>query len=132
MKILHYTKYYPPYFGGIEKVTFDLVESSQNTNEIEVLCFKKNNDEDLDDLYKSYRIKRNKAILTLFKMPISIKNFWDLVVRMNRNDIVHVHLPNPIAMLYILIINFFLRRKIVAHWHSDIVNQKKIGFIISP
>ena len=26
MKILHFGKYYPTYFGGVEKVNYDLVE----------------------------------------------------------------------------------------------------------
>lgn len=41
MKVLHFGKYYPPYFGGIEKVNYDLVESLNQKPDCEVdeLCF---------------------------------------------------------------------------------------------
>jgi len=40
MKVLHIGKYYPPYFGGIEKVNFDLVEGlNEAGTETDVICF---------------------------------------------------------------------------------------------
>ena len=40
MKVLHIGKYYPPYFGGIEKVNFDLVEGLNEAGvATDVICF---------------------------------------------------------------------------------------------
>jgi len=40
MKILHVGKFYPPFFGGIEKVNFDLVEGlNEAGTETDVICF---------------------------------------------------------------------------------------------
>ena len=39
MRILHIGKFYPPYFGGIEKVNYDIVEGlNMNGVQTDVLC----------------------------------------------------------------------------------------------
>ena len=130
MKILHIGKFYPPYFGGIEKVSFDLVEGiNDSENTVDVLCsnHEKNGHHFSDETYQIYRVK---TIGILAATPISI-GFASLLKRIqNEYDIIHVHLPNPLANLAV-----FLTRpkcKIILHWHSDIVKQKILLKLYSP
>lgn len=54
MRILHYTKYYPPFHGGIEKVTYDLVDGAiKEGHDVEVLCYE----------HKKERKKRKLSIM---------------------------------------------------------------------
>jgi rhamnosyl/mannosyltransferase len=51
-------------------------------------------------------------------------------IRSARADIVHMHLPNPIAMCALLASR--LRVRLVASWHSDIVRQKILNRVFEP
>jgi glycosyltransferase involved in cell wall biosynthesis len=55
---------------------------------------------------------------------------WQLARQQQEQDVIHVHLPNPIANLAL-----FLTRpksKLVLHWHSDIVKQKHLLKLYAP
>jgi rhamnosyl/mannosyltransferase len=51
-------------------------------------------------------------------------------IRSARADIVHMHLPNPIAMCALLASR--LQVRLVASWHSDIVRQKILNRVFEP
>ena len=121
MKILHIGKYYPPYFGGIEKVNFDLVEGLNEAGvETDVICF---NDKYVTLVEKQdYYIFRMSRITEKFSVPFSISYYIKLLYIVNNYDIVHLHLPNPSAAIFLLFANF--KGKIILHWHSDIIKQK--------
>ncbi|ENL0180125.1 glycosyltransferase [Escherichia coli] len=46
-------------------------------------------------------------------------------------DIIHIHLPNPLANLALFFSNY-KNKKIIIHWHSDIVKQKKLKMLYMP
>ncbi|RYE12518.1 MAG: glycosyltransferase, partial [Rickettsiales bacterium] len=48
--------------------------------------------------------------------------FYKFFTLRNRYNVIHVHVPNPLAVLAVLL--FGCRSKLVVHWHSDILNQK--------
>ncbi|WP_297766479.1 glycosyltransferase [uncultured Muriicola sp.] len=130
MKVLHIGKYYPPYFGGTEKVTFDLVEGLNNTNfNVDVLCsnHENNGNHFTEGLYSIYRVK---TIGEVASTSISV-GFSSLLKKIqNEYDLIHVHLPNPLANLAI-----FLTRpkcKIIIHWHLDIINRPILLKLYSP
>lgn len=129
MKVLHIGKYFPPYFGGIEKVNYDIVEGLFNRKvHVDVLCF---NHEKFDFVDKSkYTIFRSSLLFNIFSTPFSISFFFKFREIKNKYDIIHVHLPNPIPVLAILLIGF--KGKIVVHWHSDIVKQKFLKKFYGP
>lgn len=129
MRILHIGKYYPPYYGGIEKVNFDLVESLNNLGyRTDVLCFNDSNISTSE--MRRYRIDRKSVLFKLLNTPISISLFYHLFNYRNNYDIIHIHTPNPIGSLALLFINF--KGKIVIHWHSDIINQIFSMFFFIP
>ncbi len=127
MKVLHIGKYYPPFFGGIEKVNFDLVETlNQKGIETDVFCFNHEKGSKLTN--EGYKIHRTGVWITKFSTPISFSVFRDLKDIYKDYDIIHIHMPNPTAALAFQFLPF--KGKIVLHWHLDIVKQKlvKVGY----
>ncbi|MCA2415567.1 glycosyltransferase [Vibrio chemaguriensis] len=128
-RILHLSKLYPPFWGGIETVVYDLVKGSiRAKNKVDVLCVSENN-ESSTEVFDGATVYRCASFLHVASLYLS----WDFIKRWykirNNYDIIHVHFPNPLALCAL----FFLstNSKIVVHWHSDIVKQKflKIPFI---
>lgn len=132
MKVLHVGKYYPPFFGGIEKVNFDLVENLNHKRDCEVdeLCFHHSiHNEDLPEPTE-YHLFRAPLIAIKFSTPISL-GFFKIYRKIRNNyDIIHFHMPNPVASMALLI--FPTRAKLVLHWHSDIVKQKILKKVYKP
>lgn len=129
MKILHLGKYYPPYFGGIEKVNYDLVEGLNKMGcSTDVLCFNHQKADSFEK--KDYRIYRASQLFTLKSTPFSYSLFKILRNIHHQYDIIHIHLPNPIGTIALQSISF--KGKIVVHWHSDIVKQKVLKVFYAP
>lgn len=131
IKVLHIGKYYPPFFGGIEKVNFDLVENL-NTSEIktDVLCFNHQKGKTVVEEKSGYKIFRCSTLLTLFSTPISLSIFKILKSIHQQYDIIHIHLPNPVAAVALQFLDY--KGKIVLHWHMDIFKQKFVKFFYNP
>jgi glycosyltransferase involved in cell wall biosynthesis len=127
MKILQLTKNYPPQFGGIELVTFDLTEGL-NANQIrcDVLCSNIVNETVIEEK-ADHTIYRAATVKNISSTDISFETIKLLSRLKNRYDIIQVHFPNPMAALAV-----FLTRpksKIVVHWHNDVIKQTNIyGF----
>lgn len=129
MKILHIGKYYPPYFGGIEKVNFDLVESlNENGYQTDQLCF--NHQSILTSENREYNIFRVSVLNTAFSSPVSFSIFRKIQEIYKNYDIIHIHVPNPIGAIALQSVPF--QGKIVVHWHSDIIKQKILKKIYKP
>lgn len=129
MKVLHIGKYYPPFFGGIEKVNFDLVETlNQKGVETDVFCF--NHEPGSETSTTKYKIFRTSVWVTKFSTPISFSVFKDLKSIYQDYDIIHIHLPNPTAVLAFQFLPF--KGKVILHWHLDIVKQKLIKIAYKP
>lgn len=121
MRVLHIGKFYPPYFGGIEKVNYDLVEGLNAENiETDVLVY--NHQKNIIEDNKCPKIFRAKTLFSFASQPLSFDFFIIFSKIYKQYDVLHFHLPNPIASLSILIFN--PKAKIVLHWHNDIIKQK--------
>lgn len=129
MKILHISKYYDPYKGGIENVVLNLVEGSRAEGyHVDVLCFNDSN-KDVVQVVERHTIFRSKRLFTLFSLPISFSYLFKIFKIINNYDIIHVHLPNPLSVIGIFLVN--TKSKIVVHWHSDIIEQKILYSLLS-
>lgn len=121
MKVLHIGKYYPPFFGGIEKVNFDLVESLNEAGfSADVLCFN-HQTEKIENEF-NYNVIRASTLTSAFSSPLSLSIFKILRNIHNSYNIIHLHLPNPMGAVALQSVPF--KGKIIVHWHSDIVKQK--------
>lgn len=130
MRVLHVSQLFPPSIGGIEAVVWELVVSSvRQGEEADVLCSTTGN------VSNTYNIGNSKIYQcgSLFKLASVYFSFSSLirwVVLRKKYDIVHVHLPHPLANLWM----FLLRTDchVVLHWHSDIVRQKRLKKLYLP
>lgn len=129
-RCLQLTKFYPPVNGGIETAVRDISDGLTARGwKIEILCA---------------NVRRETIIETSSPSPVTRVSSWGQIAstsmspalipwlrrRQREHQIVHVHLPNPMANLAL-----WLTRpssKLVVHWHSDIVKQKNLLKLYAP
>lgn len=127
MKILHITKHYPPYVGGIETVCKDMCDSLSGRADQVVLAFNDTNSL-IEEVCDGAKIIRVPVKWNVASQPISPKygKFLHKVMRDFQPDVIHFDYPNPFA-------GFFLKKEIkkskfsgelVLFWHMDIIKQK--------
>lgn len=122
-KVLHISKFYPPYKGGIEDVCYSIVSSMADYEHC-VLCFNtgKNN---VEEQYEGVHVYRLGVQMQKYSQPISFSypNMLKKILREFQPDIIHLHTPNPYASL--LVCHYIPDNvKLIVHWHSDIVKQQ--------
>ena len=121
-RIVHLSKFSPLDYGGIESYVENLsIYLLKNNQDHEILIFskKKNN-------LKNYKIISN--FFVLFNTPIFLNFFW-FKNYIKKFDIIHLHLPNPI-FLFLLSFIKLTDKKIILHWHSDIIGYKFIRGVV--
>lgn len=131
MKVLHLGKYYPPFYGGMEKMNYDIVENMKGKYDCEqdVLCCSHSKDfqETMSTDYKLFRLPLRCVIAST---PIP-KGLFSLYKRIrNDYDIIYLHLPNPLLSLMILV--YPTKAKIVAHWQGDIMRHQLLLWLYKP
>ncbi|AIR62963.1 glycosyl transferase family 1 [Cedecea neteri] len=131
MKVLQVSKFYPPVHGGIEQVAFDISEgiTKDEVKPVDVLCVDPFGRREGDEKFK-YKVYRQKLLVQLFSTPLSLSFITRWRSIRNQYDVIHVHLPNPLAVLALFL--FPPKGKIILHWHSDIVKQKKLLMFFYP
>ena len=132
MKILHFGKHYPPFLGGVEKVNYDLVEMLNQKEDCHVdeLCFcHKVGYEEVfrPEGYKLFRVPI-RGIKFSTPIPSGLLKTYRKIK--DDYDIVHIHVPNPVAVMALLLLPS--KAKIAIHWHSDIVKQKQLLRLFKP
>lgn len=129
MRILHIGKFYPPDRGGIETATKIIIDFLwRNRISSDVVCFSSSSTiKEKNDFGTLFRFKSNVKFLST---PFSLSYLWFLIRNINNYDIIHIHVPNPISLLYLFFIKSEIR--VIVHWHSDIINQRKSYLIYRP
>ena len=123
MKVLQVSKFYPPHHGGIEAVARDLSAGLVARGvAVEVLCANKRlrHADDTDAL--GVRVTRAASAGLLLSTSMAPGLLPLLRARRQQADIVHVHMPDPLAALAV----WYARPagRVVLHWHSDVVRQR--------
>lgn len=130
MRILQLGRYYPPHMGGIETVIFEITEGLNGRGiQCDVLCSNKTAALEISK-YPNYVVIRTSSLANFLSTSISFQLISQLRKIIANYDIVHLHHPDPMATLALLLCN--PRTKIVVHWHSDIVRQKFALFFYKP
>ncbi len=119
-RILHISKYYPPYAGGIEYVCYKTV-SSLPEFEHRVICFN-DRTETVTDEYEGVRVVRVGTFANVKSQALSLSYFVHLrrEIRRFRPHIIHFHAPNPLVSLYLLSL-IPLGTKLIVHYHAEIL-----------
>ncbi|HHB9456758.1 glycosyltransferase [Escherichia albertii] len=133
IKVLQMGKFYPPSFGGIEQVVYDITKGINGLSSkycCDVLCFnhdtRKGSKTDYSDGAEIYRMN---TIGVISSAPISLMYFLKFIKIKGKYDIIHLHAPNPVATIAAL---FARNKTIIIHWHSDIVKQKRLLKLFLP
>jgi glycosyltransferase involved in cell wall biosynthesis len=129
IRVLQLGKYFEPFKGGIELVSYEL-GCALNTEKIkcDVLCF--NHDDNFHNTNAEFKIIRTRSLFKIASTTFSWEYIKKLRTLMGDYDILHVHLPNPMAHLAIMLCQ--PKAKLVLHWHSDIINQKILELFYAP
>lgn len=132
MRILHISKYYSPIVGGIEDVCYNVVSLLNDRCEQYVLSI---NDRRIteESVVNGVKVMRCGRLGVIASQPISVDMFFQLkkILKSFKPDIVTLHLPNPLACMYLLQL-LDKHTKLILHWHSDIVAQRLLYSMIKP
>lgn len=136
MKILHVTKRFPPYIGGIETVCENIADAlDEEKYEQLVLCFNDKN-ETIRETRKNYKIIRASVYKVIASQPLS-KDYGKLMkeaIGEFKPDVIHFDYPNPYAAHYLIkyMKKFKFAGKFQLFWHMDIIKQKIIEPLFKP
>lgn len=131
MRILHISKYYYPYVGGVENICKYLVEGSHG-NDTAVVCFNEEHKDTVEQV-NEHVVYRVATWLNISRQALSLSYFQVLrrAIKEVKPDIIHFHWANPFPAA-ILLTMMPKNVKLVVHWHMDIIKQKRIYPLIKP
>lgn len=129
IKVLQVNKFYHPVIGGVERVVQQVAEGLNDRVSMKVLACQKKGPSIVEKI-NNIEVVKSGSIGTFFSMPVSFSFFFDFFEQSKDADIVHIHLPFPLADLALWFSGY--KGKVVLWWHSDIVKQKKIMFFYRP
>lgn len=131
MRVLQISKFYPPDHGGIEAVARDISAGLVRAGvRVDVLCANKRRAtvEEVDAM--GVHVVRAGS----FGLWLSTSMAPGLLRHLRRwqadADIVHVHMPDPLAALAVWATR--PRGRVVLHWHSDVVRQRTARHVYAP
>lgn len=125
MKVLHIGKYYFPFFGGIEKVTQDLVECDlyqQKVTSCILVHHHTVGEKTLNEKINNIDVCKVAILGVVAFAPIAPSFLKELnrLIDEFKPDLIHIHMPNLSAFACL----FSKRAKQIPwiiHWHSDVV-----------
>lgn len=131
MRVLQLTKFYPPHLGGIEAVTRDLSRALLARGaSVDVVCANKSFQSVVEVDPAGVTVHR-AASLGMLQSTSVAPAMVGLLRRLGaRADVIHVHMPDPMAALAV----WFARPAcpVVLHWHSDVVRQRVMRPVYRP
>jgi len=131
MRILHISKYYSPYLGGVENICKYLVEGAVK-HETAVVCF---NDKckDIIEEVNGHKVYRVATWINVARQALSLSYFWMLkkAIKEFKPDVIQFHWANPFPA-WVLLCVIPRNVKLIIHWHMDIIKQKHIYPFIKP
>jgi rhamnosyl/mannosyltransferase len=127
LRVLHVGKFYPPHMGGIETHLQALCGALRPYADVRVIVSSEGRNT-VEETVDSVPVERLATLLTAFSTSISP----GMVSRIRNSgaELVHLHLPNPTAVLAYLASGH--RGRLVVTYHSDTVKQKVLGRIFEP
>jgi rhamnosyl/mannosyltransferase len=129
--ILHVSKYYYPYLGGIETLARSLAEGMVNYHNV-VVCFATDGKDQVDEI-NGVTVYRVKVQFSLLSQDVAFGYYEKLKHLMAEfePEYVHVHCPNP--FVYPLVAKIMrTETKLVLHWHSDILSKGIFYQLVKP
>ena len=130
LKVLQLGKFYP-ILGGVEKVAYDLmVGLSECHVDCDMLCAACEGGSRVIPVNEHAGVIACRTWLKAASTMISPAMICRLRRICRQYDIIHVHHPDPMAALALLLSGY--RGRVILHWHSDIQKQRLLLTIYRP
>ena len=126
MRVLQLGKFYDPFVGGMETVLKEICESLADQVEFQVVVA--NTRWRTEHENRKVPVTRVASMGKLFSC--SIAPSYPVWARRFDSDLIHVHLPNPLAELSALMADRDI--PVVAQFHSDVVRQRNLLRLYGP
>jgi glycosyltransferase involved in cell wall biosynthesis len=127
LRVLHVGKYYPPYRGGMESHLEVLSHELKGKVDLKVIVAN-SGFRTTTDLVDGVDVTRVGKLFDLSSAPVCPRLVSE--IRKTKADIIHIHWPNPTAVLAYLASGH--RGRLVFTYHSDIVRQRKMAVAFMP
>jgi len=127
LKVLHVGKFYPPHMGGIETHLQALCGELSKSMDLRVIVASEDH-QSVEETIDGVRVSRVPTRLTVAATPLCPAMVG--AIRRSDADIVHIHLPNPTAILAYGASGH--KGRLVVTYHSDTVRQKVLGPLFAP
>ncbi len=127
IRILHVGKYYPPYMGGTEIYTQELVRRHSQIADVEVIVSSDDRSTSVE-WADGARLTRLASLGVVQSMPLTPG--LPKAIRDRPADIIHMHMPNPAASFSYLLSGH--KGKLVITHHADTVGRKALRAISDP
>lgn len=125
-KVLHISKYYYPYIGGIEQTAEDIVNSLKGLYDQKVICFNEGR-KTIEDKVNDIDVLRVGCSANISRQAIAVsyKKRLKRIFNEYKPDMVIFHYPNPfVAHSLLKLLKKHKDVKLLLFWHMDIVKQK--------
>lgn len=123
MNVLQVSKFYPPVLGGIESVTWELAEGLNRAGvHADVLCSNQRFSTVAERWDAGYQVVRAASAGMVLSTSMAPAMGVQLLRSRRRYDLIHVHMPDPMAALALWA--SCSRARVVVHWHSDVIRQR--------
>jgi rhamnosyl/mannosyltransferase len=125
--VLQVGKFYPPHMGGIETHLQALCGALVPHANVRVIV-SSDDRHTVEEIVDAVPVARLATLLTAFSTSISPAMVSR--IRDSGAELVHIHLPNPAAVLAYLASGH--RGRLIVTYHSDTVKQKFLGRMFEP
>jgi glycosyltransferase involved in cell wall biosynthesis len=119
LRVLQLGKFYPPHMGGMETHLQALCEQLQRSVDVRVIVASDDR-RSTDELVGGIRVTRAGTAFRITTVPICPGMVQ--AIRKTPADLVHIHWPNPAALLSYLVSRH--QGRLIVTYHSDIVRQR--------
>jgi glycosyltransferase involved in cell wall biosynthesis len=127
LTVLHVGKFYPPHMGGMETHLRALCGELAKSLDVRVIVAGDRSGAG-EEMLDGVLVTRVPTAVTLASTPLCPA--MALKIREHPSDIIHLHFPNPMAVLAYLASGH--RGRLVVTYHSDMVRQKFLGPLFEP
>ena len=127
LRVLHVGKFYPPHMGGIETHLQALCRELRKSVDLRVVVASDDHN-GAEQVLDGVAVSRLPTRLFLASTPFCPGMIGS--IRTADADIVHIHMPNPTAVVAYLASRY--RGRLVVTYHSDTVRQKFLGAMFEP
>lgn len=127
LRVLHVGKYYPPFMGGMETHLQALCEKMSGRVDVKVVVANAAR-QTSKEVSEGVEVTRLATMFNFAAAPICPALPGEIYK--TPADIVHIHVPNPTAILAFLASNH--KGRLVVTYHSDTIRQRVLGRAFEP